>query len=623
MDARRQFAIGRTARFLLAAGVAASVSPASGVSAAPQAIPRRRATWAPWSVAAALAAVAVGVASWAFTRPGPPPARVIRFEVNNPEGAISIGAPRVSPDGRYLAFNVTDAAGITRIWVRQMNALTAQPLPGTDGASRPFWSPDSRFLGYMAQGKLMKIDVSGGPAQKICDAPTGSDGSWSPEGVILFDGRGSDPIYRVPASGGTPVPAVKHDAARKDRIVGWPEFLPDGRHFIYLAQNEKLEDSTYRIGQLDSDESQPFSSGQTMLSYAPPGYLLFVRDQTLVVQPFDAKTMKTGGDVVPLAEKIGTDAVGLATFSVSREGTLAYRVGQTGSRLLWVDRTGRELETLEEAGDYTSPSISPDGKRMAFTLADRRTAKQDLWVRDLARGVNSRLTFGPGDNAASIWSPDGAVTVFRSTREGTGDLYQKPSNGQGEEKLLLKTELNKLATDWSRDGRYILYQEFDPKADWGVWALPTFGDRKPVPVVVGAFNESNGLFSPDGHFVAYRSNESGRSEIYVQSFPDATGKWQVSNAGGSDPAWRADGKEIIYRAPDQRIMSVDIQLGQTVQVSVPKVLFAGRVSASGNARNRYAITPDAQRLLFTAPPGRDALTPTTVVLNWSAELQRR
>ncbi len=204
----------------------------------------------------------------------------------------------------------------------------------------------------------------------------------------------------------------------------------------------------------------------------------------------------------------------------------------------------------------------------------------------------------------------------------SGNIYEKPSNGQGEEKLLLKNDLNKAPTDWSRDGRYLLYQEFDAKNDWAVWALPTFGDRKPIPVVNGPFNESNGQFSPDGRFVVYRSTESGRSEIYVQSFPEPTGKWQVSNTGGNDPTWRADGKEIIYRGLDQRIMSAEIKLGSTVQVGVPQVLFAGRVSASGNVRNRYAIAPDAQRLLFTAPPGRDALTPTTVVLNWSSELHR-
>ena len=309
-------------------------------------------------------------------------------------------------------------------------------------------------------------------------------------------------------------------------------------------------------------------------------------------------------------------------WEVSREGTLAYRIGETGSRLVWFDRTGRELETLGDAGEYADPQMSPDASRLAFTLGDKRTARADLWVRDLARGVNSRLTFGPGDSSSAVWSPDGSAIAFRSTRDGVGALYQKPSNGQGEEKLLLQNGSLKLPTDWSRDGRYILYQEFDPKNDWGVWALPMFGDRKPVPVVSGPFTESNGVFSPDGHFVAYRSNESGRNEIYIQTFPVATGKWQVSNTGGNDPSWRPDGKEIIYRGLDQRIMSADVRLGQAVQVGVPQVLFPGRVSASGNARNRYTIAPDAKRLLITSPPGRDSLTPTTVVLNWNADLKR-
>ena len=594
----------------------------SGVQTLPPAASARRTGLVAWGVAAVLLVTSAGLGWMVFNRPQPVPPKVVRFEVNNPDGAISIGAPRVSPDGRYLAFNATDSVGTTKIWVRQLNAIAAQPLAGTEGASRPFWSPDSKYLGFMGQGKLMKIDIAGGPAQKICDAPSGSDGSWSSEGVILYDGRGSDPIYRVPASGGTPVIAVQRDPARKDSLVGWPEFLPDGRHFMFLAQNEKPDESTYRIGELDSDQSRPFSSGQTMLSYAPPGYLLFVRDQTLVAQPFDASAMKTTGDVVPLAEHIGTDGVGLATFSVSRDGTLAYRVGETGSRLVMVDHSGRDLGEMGEAGEYSDPAVSPDGRRLAFNLGDRRTAKFDLWIRDLERGVSSRLTFGQGDSTSAIWSPDGSTIVFRSTRDGAGNLYQKPSNGQGEEKLLLKTDLNKVPTGWSKDGRYILYQELDSTTNWNVWALPTFGDRQPVAVVNGRFNESNPAFSPDGRFIVYRSNESGRSEIYVQSFPDPSGKWQVSNNGGNDPLWSADGKTIIYRGLDQRIMSVSIKTGETAQVGVPESLFAARISASGVARNRYAMFPDGQRFLLTSPPGKDALTPTTVVLNWSAELHR-
>ena len=294
--------------------------------------------------------------------------------------------PRVSPDGRTIAFNATDASGKTRIWIRALNALSAHVLEGTDGTTRPFWSPDSRFLGFFAEGKLKKVEVSGGPPQKVCDAPTGADGSWSSEGVILFDGVTGDPIQRVSAAGGTPVVEVKPDASRKETQVAWPEFLPDGHHFLYMANGQKPEDNLYRIGSLDSKESKPVAPAQTLITYAPPGYLLFVRDKTLVAQRFDLKSLKTIGEPAPVAEKIGTDAVGLARFSVSRNGVLAYRSGDSGNRLLWLDRGGKELETAGGTGDYGNPTFSRQGDRLAFQSADRSQRK----ARRLGPGSRAR-----------------------------------------------------------------------------------------------------------------------------------------------------------------------------------------------------------------------------------------
>ena len=573
-----------------------------------------------WGVAAAaiLAAAALGAG---FVLRAPKVGRLVRFEVATPEGIIAVDAPRISPDGRFLAFNATDSAGKSRIWVRPLNALAAQPLPGTEGTTRPFWSPDSRFLGFFAEGRLKKIEISGGPAQKICDAPTGADGSWSPEGVILYDGRANDPIHRVSAAGGVPIVAVKPEAARKETSVAWPEFLPDGRHFLYMAIGQKPEDSTYRIGLLDSAESKQLAPAQTLITYAPPGYLLFVRDKTLVAQRFDAKTMKTTGEPVPLAERVGTNSVGLARFSVSRDGTLAYRTGESGARLLWMDRGGREIDTIGDQGEYGNPSLSRAGDRLAFGLNDTRNGKNDIWIRDLARGVNSRFTFGAGNNITPVWSPDGAIIVFASDREGQFDLYEKPATGQGEEKLLVKNDEFKFPCDWSRDGRYIVYSSQGKKTGWDTWALPTFGDRKPIPVITDAFNELLASFSPDGRFIVYVSNESGRSEVYVQTFPGKGGKWQVSTAGGSDAHWRADGKELFYRAADQKLMAVDIQAGSGFQAGIPRALFTARVQP-GVSRNKYVPSADGQRFLFVAPLGREAIVPTTVVLNWFSGLGR-
>jgi Tol biopolymer transport system component len=569
-----------------------------------------------WGLAAA-ATVAAAILGVGFVRRAPARPRLVRFEIANPEGITTIDAPRISPDGRHLAFNATDSSGKTRIWVRPLNALVAQPLAGTEGTTRPFWSPDSRSLGFFAEGKLNKIEVSGGPAQKICDAPSGADGSWSPEGVILFDGRTNDPIYRVSAAGGTPVAAVKAEASRKETEVGWPEFLPDGRHFLYMANGQKAEDNAYRIGSLDSTESKALAPAQTLVTYAPPGYLLFVREKTLVAQPFDARALKTTGEPIPLAEHIGTNSQGLARFSVSRDGTLAYRTGESGNRFLWVDRSGKEGETVGDPGENRNPAFAPGGDRLAFNLADPRSGKRDIWVRDLKRGVSSRFTFGAGDAFCPLWSPDGRRMVFTV---GV-DLFEKAVEGQGEEKLLLKSDELKFACDWTRDGRYIAFSSRGKETSWDIWVVPMFGDRKPIPFLKTQFTELMPVFSPDGRFLAYQSEESGRAEVYVQSFPVPGGKWQVSTSGGVEPQWRADGKELYYRAPDQKLMAVDIQTASGMTAGAPQPLFPGRFDME-SLRNRFLPTADGRRFLTVAPLAREAMTPTTVVLNWFAELGR-
>ena len=466
---------------------------------------------------------------------------------------------------------------------------------------------------------MKKVDVTGGPPTKVCDAPGGSDGTWSSEGVILFDGTGADPIYRVPAVGGTRTVAVKLDAARKETSVGWPQFLPDGKHYLYLLTGEKPEDSAYWIASIDSNEKKMVAPAQTLVQYAPPGYLLFVRDKTLVAQPFDAKALKTTGEPVPLAEKIATDNVGLARFSASSTGVLAYRTGESGGRLLWRERSGKDLDTLGEPGSYANPAFSPSGDRVAFNLNDARTGKGDIWIRDLARGVNSRFTLGAGNNYRAVWSPDGGTIVFSSDRGGTIDLYQKSTKGSGEEKLLLQTDEPKSASSWTADGKYIAFASRNAKTVWDLWALPTFGDLKPIPIVVSPFVETQPMVSPDGRFVAFVSTESGREEIYVQTFPEAGGKWQVSSGGGTDPSWRSDGKELYYRSPDQKLMAVEARGGADFQVGVPQPLFALHVRP-GNPRNKYAPSPDGQRFLFAAPLGRESMSPTTIVLNWPATL---
>jgi eukaryotic-like serine/threonine-protein kinase len=585
---------------------------------APVAARRRNREKLAWA-AAAVAAIAALALGWGFWKRAPGPQPVMRFEIPPPLDVTTIDVPRISPDGKLLAFDATDAGGKNRIWVRPLDSIEARALPGTDGGARPFWSPDSQFVAFVADGVLKKVGVSGGPPSKICDAPGGSDGTWSPQGVILFDGTGADPIHRVPAAGGTKAAEVGLDKGRHETSVGWPEFLPDGRHYLYLVTTEKAEDNAYWIGSIDSKERKKLAPAQTLVTYSPPGYLLFARDRTLVAQPFDAKALETRGEPIPLAEKIGTDNVGLARFSVSRNGVLVYRTAQSAGRLLWRDRTGRELESPGDPGVYNNPAISPTGDRVAYNLGDPRTGKQDIWVRDLARGITSRFSLGTGDNFRPIWSPDGAAIVFGSDRGGSPDLYEKSTRGQAAENLIFHTDDNKYATSWSRDGRYIAFTRLSPKTNLDVWALPMFGDRKPIAISNGPFAESLAMFSSDGRHVAYVSNESGREEIYVQTFPEAGGRWQVSTGGGTDPSWRGDGKELFYRALDQKLMAVDIQTAGEFQAGIPKALFAASV-VQGVTRNRYSPSPDGQRFVFVAPLGRDALGPTSVVLNWPATL---
>ena len=585
---------------------------------APVATRRKNREKIAWAAAAVATLAAVGL-GWGFLKRAPVPQPVVRFEIPPPADVTTLDVPRISPDGKILAFDATDAGGKNRIWVRPLDAVESHPLPGTEGGARPFWSPDSQFVGFVADGVLKKVSISGGPPSKICDAPGGSDGTWSPQGVILFDGTGTDPIHRVLAAGGTKAVEVGADRGRHETSVGWPEFLPDGRHYLYLVVTEKAEDNAYWVGSVDSKERRKLAPAQTLVTYSPPGFLLFARDRTLVAQPFDAKALETRGEPVPLAEKIGTDNVGLARFSVSRNGVLVYRTAQSAGRLLWRDRTGRELDSPGDPGVYNNPAISPTGDRLAYNLGDPRTGKQDIWIRDLARGVVSRFSLGPGDNFRPVWSPDGAAIVFGSDRGRTLDIYEKSTRGQSEEKLIFHSDENKFASSWTRDGRYIGFTAQGPKTNLDIWALPTFGDRKPIAIANGPFSESLPMFSPGGGHVAYVSNESGRDEIYVQTFPETGGRWQVSTAGGGDPSWGADGKELFYRSPDQKLMAVEIRTTGEFQAGIPKPLFAASV-VQGVTRNRYAASPDGQRFVFVAPLGRDALGPTSVVLNWPGTL---
>ncbi len=551
------------------------------------------------------------------------PSRVIQSSINPPEKSrfsFEDGPMALSPDGRRLAFVARAPEGKKLLWVRPLDALLAQPLAGTEGASFHFWSADSRFLGFFADGKLKRIDASGGSPETLCDAPQGRGGTWSRDGVILFAPTVGGPIYRVSSSGGSATPVTRVDPSRRETSHRWPCFLPDGRHFLYLVQGEK---GGLHVGSLDSKEEKLLLLANSNVAYAPPGYILFFRERTLRAQPFDAKRLQLTGEAFPLAEQVQSNAAfANANFSVSENGVLAYLGGAANlSQLVWLDRSGKRLGSVGEPADYWDPRISHDGRRIAYVINDA-AGNGDIWLYDVSRRVATRFTFDPENDYAPVWSPDDSRIVFTSYRKGPGDLYQKVSTGAGSDELLLGSSSRKIPSGWSPDGRFLALHLLQPKTSWDILVF-SLGDRKLIPYLQTEFAEYGAQFSPDGRWVAYVSAESGRPEIYVQPFPGPGGKWQISTAGGSMPAWRRDGKELFYIAPDSKLMVARVRTGSTFEAEVPESLFESRQKSFGGlTRRQYDVSPDGQRFLVNWAMEEESSTPITLVQNWTAKARR-
>ena len=569
-----------------------------------------------WALLAVLGVSTGALAMRGFGRRAPEP-QLLRFQITSPAAIQTQDAPRISPDGRAIAFSATDSTGTARVWVRSLSALTAQALPGTDGVlARPFWSPDSRFLAFMAGGKLKKISVTGGPPAVICDAPSGWDGTWGREGVILFDGTATDPIRRVAAAGGVAAPAVGADSTIGVQGVGWPEFLPDGKHFFYLAIGRE---QTLRVGSIDSKETQDLGPCESQVQYIPSGHLLFSRGGSLVIQRFDPGKLKLLGDPAPVAEQVAASSVGQSDFRASDNGILVYstRLAASG-RLVEFDRTGKELRILTSPPEGFMPMLSPDERRLAVRAVDSQVRTRDIWLIDRVRDITSRFTFDKSNENYPLWSPDGKSIAYWSDAAGASGIVVKQLTGSGETELLMPQPQEIVLKNWSRDGSTILYDSFVTSTTSDIWLLSTI-TKKARPFLTGSYNEFDPRLSPDGRLLAYTSNESGRNEVYVQSYPDQSDKWQVSTRGGREPLWRADGREIFYLSPDGQVMSAAVGPPTAFDPAPPVPLFRVSVLLPEINRAHYAVTGDGQTfIVFVA--GERSLPSTTVVVNWMAEM---
>jgi eukaryotic-like serine/threonine-protein kinase len=505
------------------------------------------------------------------------------------------------------------------LWVRPLASVTAQSLPGTEGASYPFWSPDSRFIGFFASGKLKRVDLVGGLPQTLGDAPDGRGGAWNHEGIIVFAPSPVEGLRRVPAAGGQAAPLTNLDAARRETSHLWPHFLPDGRHFVYLAATAKRETDGIYLGSLDSAKRKHLLSGSSNAAYAPPGYLLFWRDGALAAQRFDPRKMEVIGAAFPILQAIKHyAAINYAYFSISANNTLVYLSGAPKTQLMWFDRGGRLISVASPEGKYDSFSLSPDGKRVAAGDADSRTSTFDIWLLELARGNSSRFTFDSSDDSYPVWSPDGRSILYASNRDGLFDLYRRASSGAGSDEVVFKSESRKYPTDWSRDGRFLIYITEDPATKWDLWVLSLDRSRKAAPFARSAFDELQGQFSPDGRWIAYASEESGKWEVYVQPFPVTGSKWKISTAGGADPSWRRDGKELFYLAADKKLMAVEVKTDSaSFDAGIPKPLFATRVTGLADSRNHYVVTPGGRQFLINNVIEEATASPINVVVNWT------
>jgi serine/threonine protein kinase/Tol biopolymer transport system component len=536
------------------------------------------------------------------------------------------GPPAISPDGQRLAFVGVRRDGTQGLWVRELSRPTAREIPDTAGASYPFWSPESRRLAFFAGGRLNVVDLAGGSVRTLCPASYPRGAAWGPGDVILFAAQWGG-IHRISASGGEAVAITKLEKEVSHRF---PHFLPDGMHFLYIGFpfSRGIGETKVYVGSLGSAESRTLMKASGEVLFAAPGWILFYRGRGLVAQRMNLETLTLEGDPLPLVEPVRAmlTTAGMTIASVSDTQTLVYQEGLSGAnaQLEWYERSGRVLGRVGHPGDRLRPRISPDGRRLAADALDTEQpeSSRDVWLFDLGRGLETRFTFEAGNERWPIWSPDGRTVVY-SSNDATGPaVFIKPATGTGAAEILFRSDANQLPTDWSRDGRWLALQSLVPgaKTTWDVWTY-SFEDKAVRRFVESEYAEAGGTFSPDGRWLAYSSDESGRPEVYVQPFPGPGSKSRVSNAGGSGPRWRGDGRELLYREANGRFVAVPVTLHEgAFEAGTPQPLFALRNNPTPGTQ--YDVTRDGQRFIVSVPVQAEGASPLTLVLNWPSLLQR-
>ena len=532
----------------------------------------------------------------------------------------------ISPDGRMTAIVAYwDPGNQYVIWTYRLGEASAAALEGTEGASHPFWSADGKWIGFFAQGKLKKVALVGKSVQVICDAPNGRGGTWNKDGVILFTPDVFTGIYRVAAEGGTAAKVTDLDSARAESSQRWPVFLPDGRHFIYLAANFSghPENNGIFLGSLDTQEKRFLVAASSNAAYAEPGYLLYLRDGALVAQGFNQQNLAVKGEPEVVLRNIDyRPVVDLALFVAGPNGTVVAQTGSGGleSRLSWFDRGGKLLGNVGPPLTYANPSLSPDGKRLAFDQRSPERQEIGIWVYDLRTAVASKLTLDPSLNQAPVWTGDGKRIIFTSNRKIFNLVYQKNADGSGPETQITDLVGGRLVNCWdtSRDGAYMLL-----RSEAELWNY-TVAEKKSRPYIQGKWLVRNAQFSPDGKWVAYSTNESGNWEVYVSPFPNASSKWQVSHGGGEEPRWRQDGKELFYLSPDGKLMAAGVKLGDSFEAMTSVPLFQARRRQKISSQDifTYAVGENGTKFLFNTVVEQKEAQPLSVILNWNSGLEK-